>query len=99
MFKSKSLSKETVIIPPTVNPLINLWNLNANTVAEQLTVADQVGRRILSVVNIVVLFSFLFVNYQKFVYSGFVSEKKCLEPLHSFSIPVNLSQCRLNYFG
>nr|CAH8840791.1 unnamed protein product [Trichobilharzia regenti] len=41
MFKSKSLSKETVIIPPTVNPLINLWNLNANTVAEQLTVADQ----------------------------------------------------------
>ncbi|KAH8862128.1 Ral guanine nucleotide dissociation stimulator-like 1 [Schistosoma japonicum] len=39
--KSTRSLEEIVLITPSVNPLINLWNLNVNTVAEQLTVVDQ----------------------------------------------------------
>ncbi|CAH8513214.1 unnamed protein product [Schistosoma rodhaini] len=41
MHKSEKHFKEIVTITPSINPLINLWNLNLDTVAEQLTVADQ----------------------------------------------------------
>ncbi|KAK4469926.1 hypothetical protein MN116_007428 [Schistosoma mekongi] len=39
--KSTRSSNEIILVTPSVNPLINLWNLNVNTVAEQLTVVDQ----------------------------------------------------------
>ncbi|CAH8515727.1 unnamed protein product [Schistosoma haematobium] len=39
--KSEKHLKEIITITPSINPLINLWNLNLDTVAEQLTVADQ----------------------------------------------------------
>ncbi|CAH8516361.1 unnamed protein product [Heterobilharzia americana] len=38
---SKTHSNQSVIIQPLINPLINLWNLNVDTVAEQLTIVDQ----------------------------------------------------------
>ncbi|CAH8497550.1 unnamed protein product [Schistosoma mattheei] len=41
MHKSEKHLKEIITITPSINPLINLWNLNLDTVAEQLTVADQ----------------------------------------------------------
>ncbi|CAH8476846.1 unnamed protein product [Schistosoma turkestanicum] len=41
IYKSEKHLKEMIKIAPSINPLINLWNLNVNTVAEQLTVADQ----------------------------------------------------------
>ncbi|XP_018649955.1 putative ral guanine nucleotide dissociation stimulator,ralgds [Schistosoma mansoni] len=41
MHKSEKHFKEIITITPSINPLINLWNLNLDTVAEQLTVADQ----------------------------------------------------------